>query len=119
MRIAVSTADGVTICGHLGKCRSFIIYETDGDKVTGKTVTGTAGACPSHGGDGQHNVSPFAGCHAVITQGMGGGMLNGLMQAGIQPVITSQTDPDAAVLAFMRGELAGTSKATCGDCGEH
>ena len=119
MKIAVSSADGKTICGHLGKCRSFIIYETEGGSITGKSLTGTAGACPSHGGDGNHNVSPFAGCHAVITQGMGQGMLSGLVQAGIQPVITGQTDPDAAVMSFLRGELTGTSNSTCGECGEH
>ena len=114
--------DGKTICGHLGKCRDFIIYKTDGKEITGKSIISTGGACPGHGADHSaphtHNVSPFDGCHAVITQGMGQGMLNGLMQAGIQPVITDQSDPDTVVLKFLRGELSGTTKSSC-SCGSH
>ena len=122
MNIAVSTIDGKTICGHLGKCKDFIIYKTDGNEITGKSMISTGGACPGHGADHgaphTHNVSPFDGCRAVITQGMGQGMLNGLMQAGIQPVITDQSDPDTVVLKFLRGELSGTTKSSC-SCGNH
>ncbi len=123
MNIAVSTTDGKTICGHLGKCKDFIIYETDGKDVISKSIRRSGGACPGHGDHGDsgghvHNVSPFVGCHAVITQGMGQGMLDGLVQAGIQPVITDQTDPDTAIANFLNGELSGTAKSTC-SCGEH
>jgi len=122
MNIAVSTIDGTTICGHLGKCKDFIIYETDGKSIMGKRLLSTGGACPGHGDDHgsphTHNVSPFDGCHAVITQGMGQGMFNGLVQAGIRPVITEQTDPDSAVMKFLGGELSGPAKATC-ECGSH
>lgn len=118
MNIAVSTTDGKTICGHLGKCRDFIIFETDGKQIKGKRLISSGGACPGHGTGSGHNISPFDGCHAVITQGMGQGMLNGLAQAGIQPVITGQSDPDTAVMEFLRGELSGTAKSTC-ECGEH
>jgi predicted DNA-binding protein (UPF0251 family)/predicted Fe-Mo cluster-binding NifX family protein len=120
MNIAVSTTDGKTICGHLGKCKDFIIYETDGKEVIRKSLRSSGGACPGHGADAGHghNVSPFAGCHAVITQGMGQGMLDGLVHAGIQPVITDQTDPDTAIANFLKGELSGTAKSTC-SCGDH
>ena len=117
VNIAVSTTDGKTICGHLGKCKDFIIYETDGKNVLGKRLISSGGACPGHGGGG-HNISPFDGCQAVITQGMGQGMLNGLVQAGIKPVITDQSDPDTAVTNFLNGGLSGTAKSTC-ECGEH
>lgn len=118
MNIAVSTTDGKTICGHLGKCRSFIIFETDGKEILGRRTTGSEGSCPSHGTGGGHNVSPFAGCHAVITQGMGQGMLDSLAQSGIQPVITSESDPDTAVMKFLKGELSGTTSSSC-TCGDH
>jgi predicted DNA-binding protein (UPF0251 family)/predicted Fe-Mo cluster-binding NifX family protein len=121
MNIAVSTMDGSTICGHLGKCKTFLIYETDGKEVKKKYLRAAGSACPGHGEGSEghaHNVSPFAGCHAVITQGMGQGMLNGLVHAGIQPVITDQTDPDKAVKLFLGGGLPGTSTSNC-VCGEH
>ena len=122
MNIAVSTTDGTTICGHLGKCKDFIIYKTDGKEIIGRSILRTGGACPGHGSDHgvphTHNISPLDGCHAVITQGMGQGMLNGLVQAGIQPVITDQSDPDTVVIKFLSGELTGTTRSTC-ECGEH
>jgi predicted DNA-binding protein (UPF0251 family)/predicted Fe-Mo cluster-binding NifX family protein len=121
MNIAVSTTDGKTICGHLGKCKDFIIFETDGKNVLDKRMISTGGACPGHGKDSQgkaHNVSPFDGCHAVITQGMGQGLMDGLKRAGIQPVITDMTDPDATVRDFLEGTLKGTSSSNC-DCKEH
>ena len=129
MNIAVSTADGNTICGHLGKCRSFIIYETEGGEIKAKRLTGTAGSCPGHGVQGAevhgghavhggHNLSQFAGCQAVITQGMGQGMIDGLTAAGIKPVITDMSDPDLAVMKFLRGEMTGPARSTC-TCGGH
>lgn len=122
MRIAVSTTDGKTVCGHLGKCKNFIIYNIVGTEITGRSLMSTGGACPGHGADHEaehaHNVNPFDGCHAVITQGMGQGMLNGLAQAGIKPVITGESDPDIAVMQFLNGELNSTTKSSC-SCGEH
>jgi len=126
MNIAVSTVDGKTICGHLGKCKTFIIYETEGAEIKAKRLTGVAGSCPSLGGGheheghghGGHNMSHFDGCHAVITQGMGQGMIDGLTAQGIQPVITDMSDPDLAVMKFLRGEMGGTAKSTC-TCGGH
>jgi predicted Fe-Mo cluster-binding NifX family protein len=126
MKIAISTTDGKTICGHLGKCKSFIIYHVDGNEVLKKEAIQVGGACPSSGGDGHghahgghaHNVSPFDGCYAVITQGMGQGMLNALAQKGIRPVITELSDPDMAVRMLMLGDLKQTHKSSC-SCGEH
>ncbi|MHB8174513.1 MAG: NifB/NifX family molybdenum-iron cluster-binding protein [Nitrospirota bacterium] len=115
MNIAVSTIDGKTICGHLGKCRDFIIYETEGKEIKNKRLLSTGGACPGHG-EGEthtHNVSPFDGCGAVITQGMGQGMMDGLINAGIKPVITKETDPDIAVSLYLGGALSGTKIASC------
>ena len=115
MNIAVSTGDGKTICGHLGKCKDFIIFEIEGRQVKNKRLLSAAAACPGHG-EGEshtHNVSPFENCQAVITQGMGQGMMDGLINAGIQPVITRESDPDIAVNLYLGGRLAGTSVSTC------
>jgi len=121
MKIAVSTADGKTICGHLGKCRSFIIFETDGVEIKGRALLNTGGACPGHGKEDHphtHNISPFEGCRAVITQGMGGGMLQGLKAAGIKPVITELSDPETAVRQFLGGGISESAGASC-VCGSH
>jgi predicted Fe-Mo cluster-binding NifX family protein len=123
MRIAVSTEDGVSICGHLGKCRSFIVYDTQNGAVSAKKLINIGGVCPGHGHDAHeaghsHNVSPFEGCHAVITQGMGQGMLNALAGSGIRPVITRLNDPDEAVRLYLDGGLQESATSSCG-CGKH
>jgi len=134
MKIAISTQDGKTICGHLGKCRSFIIYHLDGNEVMNRELMQVGGMCPStghdhghghhhghghsHGHEHAHNVSPFDGCHAVITQGMGQGMLNALASQGIRPVITDLSDPDEAVRRFVAGEIGESRQSSC-TCGGH
>lgn len=123
MRIAVSTRDGASICGHLGKCKKFLVYETDGGTVVDRKMISVGGMCPGHGRHGHeeghaHNVSPFDGCDAVITQGMGQGMLNALAGSGIRPVITSLSDPDEAVRLFLAGGLSSAASSSCG-CGNH
>jgi len=123
MRIAVSTQDGVSICGHLGRCKSFIIYETDNGAVAKKELVRIGGVCPGHGHDAHeaghsHNVSPFEGCQAVITQGMGQGMLNALAGSGIRPVITRLSDPDEAVRQYLGGSLPESVTSSCG-CDSH
>lgn len=122
MRIAVSTMDGKTICGHLGKCRSFIIFEAEGGVIKDRRIESVGGMCPGHADAGSkeraHNVSPLTGCSAVITQGMGQGLLNGLVQAGIQPVITQHTDPETAVMLLLSGGISGAHTSNC-SCGEH
>lgn len=132
MRIAVSTADGVSVCGHLGHVSKFFIYEVDNTSIISRQLrdvipvhAGEHGQHDHHHGDhhhgGQHGdrhgglVGSISDCAAVITNGMGGGMVHALSSVGIDPVITRETDPDAAVLSYLRGTLETTEG--CASCG--
>ena len=133
MRIAVSTADGVSVCGHLGHVSKFFIYEVEGDSITSRQIRevipvhsgphghhqhGDHHHHEGHHGGGDHHgglVGSVSDCAAVITNGMGGGMVYALQGAGIDPVITRETDPDAAVLDYLRGTLETTEG--CASCG--
>ncbi len=120
MKIAVSTTDGRTVCGHLGRCTEFLVYEAEGPQITGMERRRTACLC-AHDDDGRgtgHKVAPFHDCQAVITQGMGQGMYVALANAGVIPVITVESDPETAVRQFLSGGLSGACQATC-SCGGH
>lgn len=132
MKIAVSTADEVSVCGHLGHVSKFFIYEIEGNLIVSRQIREVT---PVHGpddhhehhGDGEHHhhsghhaghgglVGSILDCAAVITNGMGGGMVNALSSAGIDPVITLETNPDVAVIAYLNGTIETTSG--CGHCG--
>ncbi len=124
MRIAVSTDDGISICGHLGRVSKFFIYEVEGDKVVSRElreVTPVHGPNDhhhhNHNHDHNHNhhhdghgtlISSLLDCSAVITNGMGGGMVAALENAGMDPVITGERDPDRAVKNYLDGTLKTT-----------
>lgn len=108
MKIAVSTHDGKTICGHLGKCNQFIVFEADGYGIKTRIMRETSGSS-----------SLLQDCHAVITQGMGRGMYDGLMSAGIFPVITMESDPESAVRQFLVSCGMPVGYQGKSSCGEH
>jgi len=131
MKIAVSTADGVSVCGHLGHVSKFLIYEVDDNKIVSKELrevtpvhSGPHGHHEHHHGEHHHHhggdhhgglVGSVSDCKAVITNGAGGGMVAALSHAGIDPVITPETDPDVAVMAYIQGTI--TRAGGCASCG--
>ena len=120
MKIAVSTSDGKTVCGHLSKCSQFIIYEADGFDIIDRCMrrTDNPGACHTASGSRVRSTAPFDDCQAVISQGMGQGIYDGLVNRGIIPVLTSETDPEVAVRQFLCGGMTGAYQGNC-SCGDH
>lgn len=51
------------------------------------------------------DVHPLDGISALITGGAGPGLVNRLMQRGIDVAICTETDPLAAVTAYVDGTL--------------
>jgi predicted DNA-binding protein (UPF0251 family)/predicted Fe-Mo cluster-binding NifX family protein len=129
MKIAVSTSDGVSICGHLGMCSQFIIYEIADNEIASReirNVTPVHGPGDGHGHGGHHEhaghshggvIGALSDVSAIITNGMGGHFAMALESRGINPVITPVKDPDAAVRAYLDGTL-DTSGSRC-QCGGH
>lgn len=132
MKIAVSTEDGVLICGHLGHVSKFLVYGVDNGAIVSKELRSVT---PVHSprdhhqhGEHDHNRANHNGDHhgglvgsisdvsAVLTNGAGGGMIAALKGAGIDPVVTSESDPDVAVMAYVAGTLARSSGG-CKGCG--
>lgn len=104
MKIAVTSQNRKTITSHAGKCRKFWIYEVEGKTVTGKSLIELPIEQSFHEsrGDGPH---PLDGINILISASMGSGLHHRLRQRGIEGLVTSETDPDHAVAAYLRGQL--------------
>ena len=128
MKIAV-TYDNGQIFQHFGKTEYFKVYEVEDGKVVSSQVISSNGS--GHGA--LAGVLADAGVEVLICGGMGGGAQSALAEAGIEVFAGAQGDADAAVAAYLAGELedAGVTcdhhheEHSCGDheeghsCGDH
>lgn len=121
MKIA-ATYDQGNIFQHFGRTEQFKVYEVEDGKILSSQVIGSNGI--GHGA-----LAGLLAEHAVevlICGGIGGGAQNALAEAGIQVCSGAQGDADAAVQAYLRGELADAG-VTCDhhhheeghSCGDH
>ncbi len=118
MKIAVTSQDRKTITGHAGHCRRFWIYECDDKTVVNKTLLELTMEQTFHATHGAVS-HPLDGIDALITAGMGAGLVRRLTSKGLQPLVTSEADPDSAVANFLRGTLKVAGPALGEAHGEH
>ena len=100
LRIAVSSQNRKTVTEHAGKCRKFWIYETRSGRVTGKTLLELPIEQSLHEtpAGAPH---PLDGVDVLITAGIGDGLRQRLGSRGIDALVTSEQNPDAAVAALI------------------
>ena len=118
MKIAVASADGVSISQHFGRSRYFIVFDVADGKVSEGAVrdnTYTAhaqGDCA--GGDHQHDqhhshaevIAALSDCQVVLCGGMGWRAAEELQANGIQPMmIDAALQPGQAAQDFVDGKL--------------
>ena len=128
MRIAVTYENG-QIFQHFGHTAAFKVYDVENGAVTSSEVVSTNGS--GHGA--LAGVLNTLKADILICGGIGGGAQMALAEAGIKLYGGVQGDADAAVQAYLAGQLDfnpnvhcshhdshGTGH-TCGDhgCGSH
>lgn len=104
MKIAVSSDNQTDITGHAGHCSQFWIYdldETTGDnkQLLQLTQDQTFHATPVT------DPHPLDNVQVLISGSMGSGLARRLEAKGISAIVTPETDPDAAVAAYLVGSL--------------
>lgn len=104
MRIAVSSLKRETIAPHAGKCRRFLIYETDRQGIASRQLLELDEAHSLHA---SHDLAghPLGGVDVLIAGGMGEGLFQRLSDHGILPCIVAESDPEIAVTKLLLGEL--------------
>jgi len=128
MKIAVASADGVSVSQHFGRSRCFIVFDVADGKVTGREVrdnTYTAhakGECkegePHHDQPHSHAdvIAAMHDCQVMLCGGMGFRAAQDLQANGIRAImIDPSLTPDQAVAQL----VAGTLKPGAGFCRCH
>ena len=106
MKIAV-TYEGGSIFQHFGKTETFKMYELEDGKITSKQIVHAGGA-------GHSALAGFLSeqsANVLICGGIGEGAQEALKEAGIKVISGAAGEVDAAVNAYLAGELesAGTN----------
>jgi transcriptional regulator with XRE-family HTH domain/predicted Fe-Mo cluster-binding NifX family protein/quercetin dioxygenase-like cupin family protein len=124
MKIAVITDDGKTISQHFGRAPYYQVLTIEEGKVVNREMrdklghnqfsvqhqteqTGGAGHGMDQASHDKHvsMAETIADCKAVLCGGMGRGAYESMRRLDIKPVITDLQDIDAAVNAFLDGQL--------------
>ena len=103
MKIAV-TYDNGNVFQHFGRTEQFKVYEVEDGKIVSSEIMGTDGV----GHEALAFLLADRAIDALICGGMGKGAQDALKEAGIEVCAGAEGDTDAAVEAFLRGELVNT-----------
>ena len=122
MKIAVTYENG-QVFQHFGHTEQFKVYEVEDGKVVSSQVVGSDGS----GHEALAVLLADKAIDVLICGGIGGGAQAALQEQGIELCAGASGAADAAVEAYLRGELINTG-ANCDhhehhgedhDCGEH
>lgn len=120
IKIAVTYENG-EIFQHFGHTEQFKIYEVQDNKVVSSRIIGTDG----NGHEALAGYLGEDGVDVLICGGIGGGAIHALSACGIQVVPGAAGQADAAVAAYLNGQLSVDMTPNCshhneeGSCGEH
>ena len=103
MKIAV-TYDNGNVFQHFGRTEQFKVYEAENGSIVSSEVMGTDGI----GHEALAGLLAQRGIDVLICGGMGQGAQDALAEAGIEVFSGAEGDTDAAVEAYLRGELVST-----------
>jgi len=124
-KIAIATNDQQRVTGHIGRCRAFMVYEINGDKVANKELRENdftnhrrGGEHHQHHGDGgghshTHLIAGLKDCKYLISSGGGWRVVEDLKQHNITTLFTDVEMIDDAVNQFIKGELKNETDLVC------
>jgi predicted Fe-Mo cluster-binding NifX family protein len=106
--VAIATADGVSVAGHLARSAAFVVANLSGGAREVRP-RGTD-ACGNH----RSFLDLAAGCRAVICGGVGQGAVNALAAHGIETIVlAAPMTVEAALAGYASGTLATTDVRAC------
>ncbi len=104
MRIAVTSQNRRDITEHAGRCRNFWVFEVDGLQIVNRSLLELPKDASFHDAPA-HAPHPLDGVDVLIAGGMGGGLKSRLARRGIEALVTTETQPESAVRAWLEGRL--------------
>lgn len=128
-KIAVATNDNVLVAGHVGRCKAFLIYETDGSKIISKEIRENSFTHHSqnhdpaekhhhqhgegHGHGHQNLVEGLKDCGSLIFNHGGWRLIEDLKTHNIIPILTNEEVAENAVIKYMTGDLVISEENVC------
>jgi len=123
-KIAIATNDQERVTGHIGKCRSFMVYEIDGEKIINKELRENSFTNHRRGAEHQHHgkngghshthlIEGLKDCHYLISSGGGWRVVEDLKQHNIITLFTDIEMIEDAVNKFINGELKNETNLVC------
>jgi predicted Fe-Mo cluster-binding NifX family protein len=127
MKIAVATNNNTSITGHVGRCRAFIIFNIEDNKIVNTEirentfthhVMGQNHNHEHHHGEGERHghenlVDALKDCTYLLFQGGGWRLIEDLKANNIKPFLTSEKIAQTAVEKLLKGELKEEENLTC------
>ena len=129
MKIAVASNNGEKVSGHLGRCNTFVVFETNEQSILTKEVRENTfkhheagrghhqGHGHEHGEGGGHNhnalIEIINDCEYIIFQSGGWRVIEDLQANNITPLLTDEVFAEEAVKKFLAGELETKDENTC------
>ena len=133
MKIAVVTDDQATISRHFGRAQYYLVFTVEDGQVVQQELRSKLGHDQfqheehqehehdhdhEHGhGYGQHSqdkhsrmMANIGDCQLLLAGGMGLGARASLEAIGVKPILTNVREIDAAVQAYLAGELEDQPK---------
>lgn len=104
MKIAVASDNQTEVTAHAGHCLQFWIYDVNGSDDEGKQLLQLRKDQSFHATPATE-PHPLDQVEVLISGSMGSGLARRLEAKGIKPIVTPETDPDAAVAAYLVGSL--------------
>ncbi len=105
MRVAVAATEAGKVAGHIGQSRRWLVFEGEPGAAPQlvQRVELTKDQVFHHWQD--QGAHPLDGVAAVIGQSAGEGFLNRMRKRGVEPVMTAEDDPAAAVQAWLEHQV--------------
>ncbi len=121
MKIAIASDEGKIISSHFGQTRGFVVFDVEGKDVKSReyrpnTFTGHARGLEGTGHEiDRHGpiISALSDCKAVISHGMGRRVYDDLKGAGIEALVTDETEVQKALGLYLTGALIDRPERGC------
>lgn len=109
MKIAFCYQNDMHITGHAGRCTKFMLYDVQDKETISKEIVELEESITFHNvfhnGTIPFNEHPLSDIDVIISDSMGAGFVQKMKRVGITALMTSETDTDKALEAFLSDKL--------------
>ena len=109
MKIAFCYQNDMHITGQAGKCTKFMLYDIQDKEIVSKGMVELEESITFHNvfhnGTIPFNEHPLSDIDVVISDSMGAGFVQKMKRVGITALMTTETDIEKALDAFLSNKL--------------